>query len=236
MDLQKTRTRQLLAGWKIKLEESEDKVVMQAQEKDIQFTDLISDLMYFEGCLKRERQDIVVKMSDKDRRIRELERLVQKQEKQINALNKANEKLLSSLHDTREMAEEERMNSAKSSDESHLDESSSHDNSSETEQPAAPSPVMSSRRQNGRRTTVHAGPVISSVRNHNNNTVKSSSPTNNGHQHRVRFMDDVVTQMSPSQPRKAFLKMEDRSKARKISLPAYRLPVGNDTDENVRFF
>ncbi|XP_041481002.1 uncharacterized protein LOC121428455 isoform X2 [Lytechinus variegatus] len=242
MDLQKTRTRQLLAGWKLKLEESEDKIMSQAHEKDSQFTDLISDLMYFEGCLKRERQEIVSKLGDKDRRIRELERQVMKQEKQINALNKANEKLISSLHDTRgmSMSEDDRSNGAKSSDDSHHDESSSsHDNSSETERVSSPSPMMSSRRPNGRRCTVHTGPTsqqVSGIRHLNNNTIKAGSPTN-GHQHRVRFVDDVVNDLSASRPRKGFLmKTEDRSKARKISLPAYRLPVPNEGDENIRFF
>lgn len=244
MDLQKKGTRQLLAGWKLKLEESEDKVMSQVHEKDSQFTDLISDLMYFEGCLKRERQEIVSKLGDKDRRIRELERHVMKQEKQINALNKANEKLISSLHDTRgmsfPMSEDDRSNGAKSSDDSHHDESSSsHDNSSETERVSSPSPMMSSRRPNGRRVTVHTGPTSQQqggMRHLNNNTIKPDSPTN-GNQHRVRFVDDVINDLGSSRPRKGFLmKTEDRSKARKISLPAYRLPVPNEGDENVRFF
>ncbi|XP_072177134.1 uncharacterized protein [Diadema setosum] len=240
MDLQKTRTRQLLAGWKIKLEESEDKVMTQAQEKDRQFTDLISDLMYFEGCLKKERQEILTQMDDKDRKIRELQRLVHRQEKQISALNRANEKLISSLHgDTREtaMSEEERYSSsAKSSD-----DVSSLDTSSEAESVrATPSPIMSSRRQNGRRCTVQMGSdAVSPAKHNNNNVIKSTSPTN-GHQHRVRFVDDVVADVVAdlrlSRPKKGFLKMEDRSKARKISLPAYRLPATNESDQEVRFF
>ncbi|XP_033643225.1 uncharacterized protein LOC117303196 [Asterias rubens] len=243
MELQKTRTRQLIAGWKIRLEEGDEKVLKCSREKDTQFTDLVSELMFIEGCLKKERKEIVEKLSKKDSKIKELETTVRKQQRQIDALNKANEKLLGSLHDmSLESPDTSPFTSPRPSpppspipeyhpDQTHENGRGGHNPHMDQFMEMRSSPrhrastvgFMPSRRRKG----FPNGSILAT----NNN-----EPPQNSHPHpphRVRFQDEVFEEEEPTDSQFSIEPTDPRIR-RKISLPAYRLPT--DDEDSIRFF
>ncbi|XP_038063634.1 uncharacterized protein LOC119734288 isoform X2 [Patiria miniata] len=245
MELQKTRTRQVIAGWKLRLQEGDEKVIQVAREKDEQFTELVSELMFIEGCLKKERREIVEKLNKRDLKIKQLEQTVKKQQKQIHALNKANEKLIGSLHDIR-LETPDSSPSPSPVPDSGPEEEPCMENGEGLHSPhlgqflrpggmvprqrASTVELLPSRRDRDRRRGIPNGSILAP--NNNNKPQLDSDPHQQPHQHRVRFQDEVFEEDSP---RKDFLDVEPMDmRIRKISLPAYRLPT--DEEDSIRFF
>ncbi|XP_072014624.1 uncharacterized protein [Amphiura filiformis] len=247
MELQKSRTRQLIAGWKIKLQEGEDKMVAHSKEKDDQLASLLSQLMYFEGCLKREREDITEELLSKTVKISDLEKTVKHQKKQIDALNRANERLLTSLHDT--------MN-GRTGDAS--DESSSDDDSSSSSSNNSPVPMMVRRKAsmpaavtltkltngnisnysrprqrkgvaNGSTPTIHIVHVDSP-----DQQLSSDSTSPELTRRRVHFEPHLQNNNRGEDTDSDENKRKRNVRLRKISLPAYRLP--SDEEGSIRYF
>ena len=237
MELQKTRTRQLIAGWKIRLQEGDEKVIKCAREKDVQFTELVSELMFIEGCLKKERKDIVEKLNKRDSRIKELESTVKKQQRQIDALNKANENLLGSLHDMRlESPDPSPCPSPPTSPIPEYRHEETQENGREPHNPHM-NQFLQVRAPRQRASTVGLTPSRrrkgfpnGSILAQNNNNDPLQHP--NYHPHRVRFQDEVFDEEKPTDNQ--FEVEASDLRIRKISLPAYRLPT--DDEDSIRFF
>ncbi|XP_022085267.1 uncharacterized protein LOC110976370 [Acanthaster planci] len=243
MELQKTRTRQLITGWKLRLQEGDEKVLQVAQEKDAQLTELVSELMFIEGCLKKERKEILEKLNKRDSKIRQLEQTVKKQQRQIDALNKANEKLLGSLHEIR-LETPDSSPSPSPVPDSTPEEEPCVENGERPHNPhltqflrpegmvprqrASTVELLPSLRRDRRR-----GIPNGSILAHNNNKSHlEPDPHHQPQQHRVRFQDEVFEE---GLPRKDCLDVEPVDmRIRKISLPAYRLPT--DDEDSIRFF
>ncbi|XP_070582017.1 ras GTPase-activating protein nGAP-like [Ptychodera flava] len=94
MEMQKIRTKQLIASWKLRLEEGEQKIAKQAQQMDNDMKEIVSNLMFLEGELRKEQRTIVKKLVEKDK-------VIARQEQKINALNSANLKLVEALNKLR---------------------------------------------------------------------------------------------------------------------------------------
>ncbi|XP_033122061.1 golgin subfamily A member 8C-like isoform X2 [Anneissia japonica] len=101
LEMQSSKTRQLIAGWKLELQDRENSLDKQLKEKDKQLNDICAELIHFEATLKKERNSIVQQLNEKDKKIKEQDRRIKEQEKHIKALNSANERLLESLHESR---------------------------------------------------------------------------------------------------------------------------------------
>ncbi|XP_077986595.1 disabled homolog 2-interacting protein-like [Glandiceps talaboti] len=94
MEMQKNGTKQLIAAWKLRLEEGEQKLAQQTKERDNEMREIISNLMFLEGNLRKEQQTIMKRLNEKDK-------IIEKQEKRINSLNSANIKLVEALNKIR---------------------------------------------------------------------------------------------------------------------------------------
>lgn len=261
MELQKTSCRQLIAGWKLKLQEGEEKLTAHSSEKDTQLSNLLSQLMYFEGNLKRERAGIEEEMNRKNARIQELDKTVKHQQKQIDALNRANERLLTSLHQTLEVNNHHSPDDDSESEETSSD--SSHDScpsSSGTPTTFNPIPLVARSRKVSMPALMSNGMPPPSMMNHHRrhrpsrpvsvlqqkqrqnlvangglSSPASSSP--DAPRRRVRFGPDVETSTKDEEVAEdtdSDNEMKKRGRLRKISLPAYRLPT--DEEGSIRYF
>ena len=264
MELQKTRTRQLIAGWKLKLEEGEDKMAAHSKEKDEQLASLLSQLMFFEGCLKKEREEIMEEIKSKNVKIYDLEKTVKHQKRQIDALNRANERLLTSLHDTvngrtgDDGEESDDSSSSNSSSGSHSsnDSRGSHGSSANSQvsshikmarRKASMPAAFTMRVPNGSST-----PIISNHNNHRPlrqrknaglngipvipslNQFSSDSASPESPRRRVRFDPGVQNNNSGEDSHSGEEMTKKAGRLRKISLPAYRLPT--DEEGSIRYF
>ena len=261
MELQKTRTRQLIAGWKLKLEEGEDKMAAHSKEKDEQLASLLSQLMFFEGCLKKEREEIMEEIKSKNVKIHDLEKTVKHQKRQIDALNRANERLLTSLHDTMngrtgddgEESDDSSASASSSGSHSSVNDSRHHGSSPNTQvashvkmarRKASMPAAFTMRVPNGSST-----PIISNQNNHRPlrqrktaglngvpslNQFSSDSASPESPRRRVRFDPGVQNNNSGEDSHSGEEMTKKAGRLRKISLPAYRLPT--DEEGSIRYF
>ncbi|CAH1272017.1 RASAL2 [Branchiostoma lanceolatum] len=101
MDMQKKHTKQLMAAWKLRLQEGEDKLHRQKLENDKQLRDIAANLMFLEGQFQKEQKVIVGKLKHKDRLIEEKDRIIEQQQKTVEALKAANDRLVHGLSQLR---------------------------------------------------------------------------------------------------------------------------------------
>lgn len=84
--IQQTRTKQLISIWKTHVERNEQNLKRQGIQRDQQLGEVISQLLFFEGQLRKEQKRIVSLLAEKDS-------IIQKQEVQIQELAITNSKL-----------------------------------------------------------------------------------------------------------------------------------------------
>lgn len=293
LELQKEHTKQLLLGPGTKVGGTNvpyDVIVQQARERDQQLSEISSDLMYFESCILRTREKSKIALAEKIKQIKELKRTVKHQEKQINALNRANENLISSLHDLKDNYDEQKKRDSLSrynSDDhmcgeqpptfssispcgtrgvssrvapvvrcgvhctngveyqngDHTDRTVNNNNHKHVQNGINQQndkfltvPSLSQVNSNNRRTRKlsdinHRSP--STLYNMNTNTI--ALPRSPQQSHRLRFTPDVKKIREEEEDegeRKETLEIvKPVLKLRKISLPAYRLPITDDDNE-----
>ena len=83
MELHRIRTRQVVMAWRIRIHEAEERLRLQRREHDSELNDITAQLLFFEGQLKREQQDIRAMLNDKDK-------LIEQQQAKISELRKIN--------------------------------------------------------------------------------------------------------------------------------------------------
>ncbi|XP_071948130.1 uncharacterized protein [Antedon mediterranea] len=217
LEMQSSKTKQLIAGWKLQLQDKENTLEKQLQEKDTQLNHICAELIHFEATLKRERSCIVNQLNERDRKIKEQNRRIKEQEREIKALNSANERLLESLHESR----------ISSSPPSSPASPSSLSSSPPVMSPTSPaamfstspamfstSPVKSPTSPPG--VLLNNNDVFPTKYTHIRHTGRSSSPRT------VRFSEDVLDNEEKKVTPKPAIRV------RKISLPAYRLPENEE--------
>ncbi|XP_002732385.1 disabled homolog 2-interacting protein-like [Saccoglossus kowalevskii] len=94
MELQKIRTRQLIAAWRLRLDEGDDKLARESKRRDTEMKEVTSKLMYLEGALRKEQRSIINMLSEKDK-------LIGNQQRQINSITTANVRLMDALNKLR---------------------------------------------------------------------------------------------------------------------------------------
>ena len=75
-NLEKTRTAQIVAAWRSRLDEAEDVMRQLRQSRDEEMKTLLSKLLFFEGTLRREQKHIITEMDEKDRIIENLRKII----------------------------------------------------------------------------------------------------------------------------------------------------------------
>ncbi|XP_064615908.1 uncharacterized protein LOC135480084 [Liolophura sinensis] len=92
--LQQTRTKQLISIWKTHVERNEQNLKRQGMQRDQQLGEVISQLLFFEGQLRKEQKRIVSLLAEKDS-------IIQQQEVQIQELALTNSKLMQAFGDVK---------------------------------------------------------------------------------------------------------------------------------------
>ncbi|KAJ8039536.1 Ras GTPase-activating protein nGAP [Holothuria leucospilota] len=260
LKMHKLHTKQLLLGWELKVKTSNDIITSQARERDHQLTEIASDLLYFESCLLKHRTKAKEKLTEKNRKISELQRKSKHQEKQINALNNANERLLASLHEIRESYEDRKLDTVSGYDSEetlcdnrdHMDrvqfvngstyngdisgrERERESSSNVSLEILSAKQTGNPRFRNGRSRTRKFSDV--NVCSHLGNPYEMKTngialPRSQQQiSHKVRFTPDVKEISEEEDRDKPNDIVKPVLKIRKISLPAYRLPITDDEKE-----
>ncbi|XP_071821391.1 uncharacterized protein [Apostichopus japonicus] len=263
LELQNTQNKQLLLEWKLKLDASNDLIAAQAKERDQQLSEITSDLFYFESWLLKKNKGTKTAFTKKHKQIQELERKVKHQDKQINALNRANERLLTSLHDLRDNYEERKRGSVSGydSDDTLCEKDNSvtgvempvrsHELDKGRDIPTTSARVIHGHHQNGfsqnnRLNVPSSSSQIRLVKGrtrklsdlngrapctlYNLNTNNIPLPRSPQLSNRFRYKPEV-TEIQEEDEKEAIDIVKPILKLRKISLPAYHLPITDDEKE-----
>ena len=88
--LQRLRTQQLVDSWKVKLGEAEERMRKQRRQRDKELGEITSQLLFFEGQLKKEQSEIKSMIAEKNK-------IIDTQRKKILELTAANNKLAEAM-------------------------------------------------------------------------------------------------------------------------------------------
>ena len=91
MHTQRMRTRQLVMAWKHRLQQKEDKLRKERIQRDRELQEISQQLLFFEGQLKQEQQQIKTMLVEKDL-------VIKSQNGRIRELTDANTKLTVAIH------------------------------------------------------------------------------------------------------------------------------------------
>ncbi len=94
MELQRVRTRQLITGWKLRLNQGEEHLNTHKKVLDEQMKRIVSELYFFEGKLRKEKIQIQADINERDR-------VIEQQQEIINKLLQANYNLTRAFKSTR---------------------------------------------------------------------------------------------------------------------------------------
>ena len=100
LSLQKSRTQQLIAAWKVRLEENTELMKHFRQQKDTEMKAITSSLLLFEGQLQREQKQISHILFSKDKCIRQQRDIIKQLKKENEALKNSLDLIQSNGNDS----------------------------------------------------------------------------------------------------------------------------------------